>query len=100
MESELTEILASLGGGAAVTTIAWTLLYFMWKRYDTANSSRMTELIDRTSACEMDRIKMREALDEMHEQLFTHGMANQAQVLKALNENSTVLKALTAKLQT
>ena len=99
-EEKLIEILTGLGGGAAVTTIAWYLLFTIWKRFEIANTARINELITRAESCERDRLEMRKEVALVTTRVDEIQTVQVAKLIDALNNNSHQLRIMSDKLPT
>ena len=94
MEANLVEVLTSLGGGAAVTAVAWTLLYLIWKRFEVANQARIDDLMTRAHACETDRQSLRAELMGVSMKLHDLEHTELQRMTVAIEQNTAVLEGL------
>lgn len=98
MEEKLIEVLTGLGGGAAVTTIAWYLLFTIWKRFELANNARINDLISRSEACERDRLELRKEVASVTMRVDEIQTVQVGKLIDALNNNSHQLHIMSDKL--
>ena len=88
------EILTSLGGGAAVTAVAWTLLYIVWRRFEVANQSRIDDLVYRAKTCEDDRRMLRNDLTTLSGKMHDLERTQIENVTEAIERNTRALEKL------
>lgn len=98
-DAALLDIVTGLGGGAAVTVIAWTLLYFIWKRYELSNGLRIDEIIKRADICEADRELLRSEVRAIGEKLYKFESEYTKRITIAMEKNNIALTDLTAAIR-
>ena len=95
MEQELVnEVLTSIGGGAAVSTIAWSLLYVVWRKLEGANADKFNMLNNRADKCEEDRNHLRKKLDDLNEEFHSYERDNMRDAVKVMEENTVEIRKL------
>lgn len=96
-EKQLIEILTGLGGGAAVTTVAWYLLFTVWKRFEATNNARIQELIMRAESCERDRVELRKEISAVTDRINDIQTVQVTKLITAIDHNTSELHALSGK---
>ena len=87
----INEIIKGAGGGAAISLLAWTLLFKLWQRFEKVNQARVDELTRRADICEEDRKELRKEVGELHSRFHEFEHSERERVTDAIEDNTKAL---------